>query len=265
VPAIRPYNKGNELLKSGNYKEAIEAFNQSIELEPEDNDYFQITTDDARCKIAEAYYLREDYDSALKILNSVLSDRPNFQPGLNLLSQIKKTSYYQETIGKKIKTDTKDYIQKISAVYDYISLNKIMETTAIDLEELQILIEQMILSNQINGKIRNDKLIFQGKRKSEKKEDSRGYFSSNSQERMKKLSKLFKISSRIKIEDLAGLLGLERLKLFNKLIDWSDQFAYEIDGDFLKVNKESLSDFIDTLDKQFVEWEKSEATGQSKI
>ncbi len=53
---------------------------------------------------------------------------------------------------------------------------------------------------------------------------------------------------------------------FNDIIfDWAEKFGFTIDGDYVVINKDSVSDFIDSLDKQFIKWEKIEKDKISKV
>ena len=55
------------------------------------------------------------------------------------------------------------------------------------------------------------------------------------QEILKKLEQMFKASKRLKIEDVCGILGMERADLLGKFFDWSDKFGFKIDGDYLVI------------------------------
>ena len=43
-------------------------------------------------------------------------------------------------------------------------------------------------------------------------------------------------------------MNIEKEKLFDLLIDWGKKYQFEIDGDFLNINKETLPDLLKTLD-----------------
>jgi len=57
---------------------------------------------------------------------------------------------------------------------------------------------------------------------------------------------------------LADLLDLQRVELFDKLIEWSDRFDYSIDGDFLRVNEVNVNELVDVLDDEFKDLESTE-------
>ena len=83
--------------------------------------------------------------------------------------------------------------------------------------------------------------------------------------RIQKLSKLLKISDRIKIDDISDVLKMKRGILLDQLIDWSDKLEFKLDGDFLIINQSSVDDFINALDKQFSTWERREGSQDGKI
>lgn len=71
---------------------------------------------------------------------------------------------------------------------------------------------------------------------------------------LEKLSKLLQISTKIKIEDMTTLLKMKRSELIEKLIEWADKFSYQIDGDYISIQKDEISNFIELLDNKFDSW-----------
>ena len=80
-------------------------------------------------------------------------------------------------------------------------------------------------------------------------------------DRIKKLKGLIEKSSNISLKQIKNTLKMDTHTFNNKIIDWADEFNFIIDGDNLVINKDTVSDFIDALDKQFASWEK----GKEKI
>ena len=158
---------------------------------------------------------------------------------------------------KKLKNQTLKYLIRLPDLYEEVSFENISSNTGMPVVELFRLIEELIIEGKIDAIIKGNQLVF--------KKDEEISSSQVSQELRTKLTKLMKISSKIRIEDLASVLKLERATLFDKLIDWSDEFSYEIDGDFLNVNKDSISSFIEALDKQFISWKVQEESHEGKI
>ena len=60
---------------------------------------------------------------------------------------------------------------------------------------------------------------------------------------------------------MQNVLDMEKKTFDNKIFEWAREFDFIIDGDNLVINKDTVSDFIDALDKQFASWEK----GKEKI
>ncbi|MBA7507507.1 hypothetical protein ES706_06226 [subsurface metagenome] len=66
-----------------------------------------------------------------------------------------------------------------------------------------------------------------------------------------KIKKLMKVSTRVRLDMMRDVLNMDPHTFNYKIIDWAYKFEFIIDGDYLIVNKETVSDFIDALDKQF--------------
>ena len=58
------------------------------------------------------------------------------------------------------------------------------------------------------------------------------------------------------------LLKVKQKSFERKLLDWATEFSLLIDGDEIIINEETISDFIDALDAQYIKWEK---TAEAKI
>lgn len=69
----------------------------------------------------------------------------------------------------------------------------------------------------------------------------------NQHKNLEQLKSLLEMSKRIKIEMIQTLLNMEKDKLLELLIDWGVKYQFEIDGEFLIINKETLPDLIKSL------------------
>ena len=80
------------------------------------------------------------------------------------------------------------------------------------------------------------------------------------------LSKLFKSSDSVKIQEAAELIGLSRVEFLNFLIDnRSSLTGLTIDGDILSMNtEEDVNEFINLLDEQFETWKNKEKSKVGK-
>jgi NHL repeat len=85
--------------------------------------------------------------------------------------------------------------------------------------------------------------------------------------RFKKLFNLFKISSKVKLDDVQRILGMNREELLQSLMEWQNTLkGFKIDGDFLTLeDASSLGGLMGALDSQFDEWEEKEQTKEGKI
>ena len=79
-----------------------------------------------------------------------------------------------------------------------------------------------------------------------------------------KLTKLLKISNRFRLDMMVDLLNIDKYLLKNKLLKLSKEFGFVIDGDYVIINNDTISKFIDALDKQFIEWSRKEETKTGK-
>ncbi len=67
-------------------------------------------------------------------------------------------------------------------------------------------------------------------------------------ERIEKLKSLFKISKRVKIDLIQEILKITKSDLINLIISWGEKYQFVLDGDYLEINKDRLSLFLDNLD-----------------
>jgi tetratricopeptide (TPR) repeat protein len=65
---------------------------------------------------------------------------------------------------------------------------------------------------------------------------------------IEQLKSLFEVSKRIRIEMIQELLNIEKDKMLDLLIEWCKKYQFEIDGDFLNINKMTLPDLFKFLD-----------------
>ncbi|MHA1733715.1 MAG: hypothetical protein ACTSU5_17350 [Promethearchaeota archaeon] len=72
-----------------------------------------------------------------------------------------------------------------------------------------------------------------------------------------RLEKLIKISNRVKIDDMAVMLNMQRNDLLLKILDWGDEFNFKIDGDFVNFDASRVDEFINQLDESFRDWSAS--------
>ncbi len=84
-------------------------------------------------------------------------------------------------------------------------------------------------------------------------------------ERIEKLKKIIKVSDEIKLDMMRKSLDLDEKTFLDNIYDWAEEFSFRIKGDLLIINQATVDDFINALDGQFSEWERSEKTGLGKL
>ena len=82
---------------------------------------------------------------------------------------------------------------------------------------------------------------------------------------IEKIRIVMDVSTRIKMDLLRNYLKMNETLFYDKIFIWAKQFGFSIDGDYLNIKKENVSDFIDELEKQFKGWRKSERDYQDKV
>lgn len=67
------------------------------------------------------------------------------------------------------------------------------------------------------------------------------------QDTLENLKMLMNESNRIEINKIRKTIDIEKKLFYKKIFDWADAFAFTIDGDFLIINTNTISDFINYL------------------
>ncbi|MBD3351471.1 MAG: tetratricopeptide repeat protein [Candidatus Lokiarchaeota archaeon] len=70
---------------------------------------------------------------------------------------------------------------------------------------------------------------------------------------LEKLKSLLRVSKKVKLEDLQTILGLERAALLNVVIEWAETYGFEIDGEYLLIQKKSLPKFFKNLNLEDIQ------------
>lgn len=84
-------------------------------------------------------------------------------------------------------------------------------------------------------------------------------------EKIQKIEKMMVESDSLSLDTLRDALKMDAHTFSNKILDWAIEYGFEIDGDYLITNKNTLSDFIDRLDKYFTLWEKGSSITKNKV
>ncbi len=72
--------------------------------------------------------------------------------------------------------------------------------------------------------------------------------------RMQKLQQIIKVSTKLAVERIAQVLELSVDETWKRVFDWAEKFQFTIDGDYILFNKDTLNDFIASMDKEFASW-----------
>ncbi|MHA1369930.1 MAG: hypothetical protein ACTSRA_09485, partial [Promethearchaeota archaeon] len=83
---------------------------------------------------------------------------------------------------------------------------------------------------------------------------------------LQKLSSMLRSSTRVRIDDVASFLSMDRSALLPLFVDWSNRLGFKIDGDYIVISGEmDVGAFMADLDRQFSEWSESERDKKGKI
>jgi len=69
---------------------------------------------------------------------------------------------------------------------------------------------------------------------------------------------ILQVSDRIQLDVIKKRLKMDDESFYKKLVAWKIKFDFIIEGDYIIVNKDTVSEFIDALDKQFMIWDEME-------
>jgi hypothetical protein len=83
--------------------------------------------------------------------------------------------------------------------------------------------------------------------------------------RITKLKKLVRVSEKLKVSQMAQILNLNEAKLYDRIVDWADEFGFTIDEDVVKFSGGRKDDFIASIDNAFAEWGKKTETKDGKM
>jgi hypothetical protein len=82
-----------------------------------------------------------------------------------------------------------------------------------------------------------------------------------------KLLEIFKISNKVKLDDVQKILEMNREDLLNSLMEWEkDLKGFKIEGDYLIMKSpDNLKGLMGVIDEQFKSWEIKEQSKEGKI
>ncbi len=71
-----------------------------------------------------------------------------------------------------------------------------------------------------------------------------------------KIRKMLAVSTRIKMDMMQRVIGLDADTFSNKIFDWAAEFKFKIDGDYVVIEGGDVTGFISKLDAEFADWGK---------
>ncbi len=197
-------------------------------------------------------YLNDDYvlehQEAIDIFKKIIEIDPNnyrvlYNIGIayfNLGKMEKALNAYNEAL--KIKSDYKHCYYNIGLIYETIEDWK----KALEYYNKALQIDPKFTYALHAKHLINQRLDFLDNKKPETQPEKRL--------KSEQLISLLKISKRLRIQMIQDLLKVDDSKLLEILIGWGERYKFEIDGDFLIINKVTLPELLDSLgnsDKEF--------------
>ena len=71
---------------------------------------------------------------------------------------------------------------------------------------------------------------------------------------LKKLKQIMSVSTKVKLDLMKEALGISDYLFKNLIFDWAEKYGFEIEGDYIIINKETINEFMDDLDEAFKGW-----------
>ena len=84
-------------------------------------------------------------------------------------------------------------------------------------------------------------------------------------EKIKKIEKMLIETDCLSLDTLRNTLKMDTQTFSNKILDWSIEYGFQIDGDYLIIQKDTISEFINELERHFAIWNKMESEKHKKI
>jgi len=80
-----------------------------------------------------------------------------------------------------------------------------------------------------------------------------------------KLKRIMKVSNKIRLDMLRDLLEMDQNTFDNKLITYMKQFGTKVEGNYIIVNKDTLSELLNDLDERREGWDTMEIFKVKKV
>lgn len=259
----------------------------------------QNIADKLKKEIVHTYNLinSEKFDDAIRILRNIKTEADK-----ESISEISKLAqnYINVALKKKQQRESDEIKQRIEYAYspNLTGMGKYDEVIA-NLEKLHIeaseknLLDMSEFAQQCITQARSEKLMYNLKQ-SAKLIESNNYDEANTKleqikdealkydfpqivdpakemldqvKMLKSLVQMFRISKRLKIDDICEQLNRSRKEIMKLFFASGEKFGITIDADCINIeNVDNLSSmFFESLEKAFTDWEKNEKTKYGKL
>ena len=234
--------KAKKLIDNEDFEESIEILEDLFNIKPE----LEIKKNLIDALFAYGGYLNDyyvlEYEKAIKYFKRIIEIDPhNYRAHYNLGIAYFNLELFEEALNAceiaiAIKPDYKHCHYNIGLIYEEReNLEK-----AIEAHQKALKIDpEFVYAKQALMAIRQ-KLDHLNKIDTESKKN---------ESVIEWLKGLLSVSKRIKIDIIQEILKLNKEALIKVLIEWGQKYNFELDGDYLNINKELLPKLIDDLNR----------------
>ncbi|UYP47465.1 Beta-barrel assembly-enhancing protease [Candidatus Lokiarchaeum ossiferum] len=271
--AISLKKTANYLYSMGDFGEAKIKYKKALEKEPNDTDlmiqlasiYFAEEqwfpcesllvkadeirpNDDVTLQNLGALYIQlQKWEKANRYLQQAIVLNPKNAHAWNNLGliqkEIKELEEAERSFTKAIETDPNDF--------EYVfNLGELFEAQH-NYEEAKDLFGKLLEQDTENQELLGQKL--------------RTLTEIIQKERIDRLKKTLQVSTKLRLDRLQEGLNMSGLEFNRKIVDWAFEFGFTIEGEYLLVNKSTVSDFLVTLDENFNEWTENSKKKAGKL
>lgn len=234
--------KAKKLVDNEDFKEGIEILEDLFKKSPE----IEIKKNLIDALFAYGGYLNDyyvlEYEKAIKNFKRIIElDPHNYRAHYNLGIAYFNLELFEEALNAceiaiAIKPDYKHCHYNIGLIYEEReNLEKAIEAhqKALKIDPDFVYAKQALMA--IRQKLDNLNKIDTESKKNESV--------------IERLKELLSVSKRIKIEMIQELLKLNKETLIKVLIEWGQKYNFELDGDYININKELLPKLINDLNR----------------
>ena len=223
------------------FEDSLSLCEKILETEPESKEVNQLYTETL---FSYGYYLNDDllegYEKAVEIFSKLLEIEPDnakamYNKGISFFNMNKMNEALECYEGAiKMKPDYKYVYYNIGLVHE--ELENFHEAKKYYEKALEI----------------DPNFLYAMNAKHEVKQFIKMYNIPKpaTKVNIEKLKTLLQVSKRVRISTIQEIMGIKSNNL-DTILNWCKRYQFEIDGDFLIINKERLQELIISIDNQF--------------